>query len=170
VLSLVKKGAVSTQMSTGPTGPTGPTEEVVDFASTIAAMFPNADTVTPNIPAPAVIDISELLGSHAAVQAQETTDRATLSVLLNETRETLRPQLFEWAAKGFPTIYVIQQFTVSPPTICSDGVARSVYDYVVYLLGQDMGTIIAAIQTLCVGIQISYSFSGNTLRIHANKA
>jgi len=116
-----------------------------------------------------VIDISELLGSRAAVQAQETTDRATLSVLLHESRETLRPQLFEWAAKGFPPIYVIQQFTVSPPAVCSDGVARSVYDYVVYLLEQDMGTIIAAIQTLCVGIEISYSFQGNTLRIHANK-
>jgi hypothetical protein len=82
----------------------------------------------------------------------------------------LRPQLFEWAAKGFPPIYVVQQFTVSPPNVCSDGVARSVYDYVVYLLGQDMGTIIAAIQTLCVGIQISYSFQGNTLRIHVSKA
>lgn len=153
-------------MSTGPTGP----DEVVDFASTLAAMFPNAASVTPSVPTPTVIDISELLASHAVVQAQEVTDRSTLSVLLNETRETLRPQLFEWAAKGFPSIYVIQQFTVTPPSICSDGVARSVYDYVVYLLGQEMGPTIAAIQAVCAGIQISYSFSGNTLRIHASKA
>jgi hypothetical protein len=116
-----------------------------------------------------VIDISELLASHAAVQAQEATDRATLSVLLNETRDTLRPQMFVWAAAGFPPIYVVQQFTVSPPAICSDGVARSVYDYVVYLLGQEMGPTIAAIQALCIGVQISYSFQGNTLRIHVSK-
>jgi len=133
------------------------------------ASFPDPTTVTSTAPPPMVIDISELLASHAAVQAQEATDRATLSVLLNETRDTLRPQMFVWAAAGFPPIYVVQQFTVSPPAICSDGVARSVYDYVVYLLGQEMGPTIAAIQALCIGVQISYSFQGNTLRIHVSK-
>jgi hypothetical protein len=144
-------------------------DEVVDFPSMIAAMSSNADNITPSVPVPTVIDISELLESQAAVQAQEATDRATLSVLLNQKRETLRPQLFIWAAAGFPAIYVIQQFTVSPPAVCSDGVARNVYDYVVYLLGQEMGPTIAAIQALCVGIEISYSFMGNTLRIHASR-
>jgi hypothetical protein len=118
---------------------------------------------------PVVVDIAELMASHGAVLSQEGTDRATLSVLLNETRETLRPQMFTWAAAGFPPIYIVQQFTVSPPAVCSDGVARSVYDYVVYLLGQEMGPTIAAVQALCVGIQVSYSFSGNTLRIHVSK-
>jgi hypothetical protein len=117
-----------------------------------------------------VVDIAELLASHGATQTQEAVDRSTLSVLLNETRDTLRPQMFEWAAAGFPAIYVVQQFTVSPPAVCSDGVTRSVYDYVVYLLGQEMGATIAAVQALCVGVQISYSFSGNTLRIHVSKS
>jgi hypothetical protein len=116
-----------------------------------------------------VVDIDELLASHAAIQNQEAADRATLSVLLNETRETLRPQMFTWAAAGFPAVYIVQEFTVSPPAVCSDGVTRTIYDYVVYLLGQEMGPTIAAIQALCVGVQISYSFSGNTLRIHVSR-
>jgi hypothetical protein len=115
------------------------------------------------------VDIDELLASRGAVMTQEAADKLVLTPLLNETRETLRPQMFEWAAKGFPAIYVVQQFTVSPPTVCSDGVARNVYDYVVYLLGQEMGPTIAAIQALCVGVQISYSFAGNTLRIHVSR-
>ena len=151
-------GAVDT--NSGPTGPTGPDPSVL-------ALFPSAQTGT--APPPLVVDIAELLASHAATQAQETTDRATLSVLLNETRETLRPQMFLWAAAGFPPVYIVQEFTVSPPAICSDGVTRTVYDYVVYLLGQDMATTVAAIQALCVGVQISYSFAGNTLRIHVNR-
>lgn len=118
---------------------------------------------------PMVIDITELLASHGAIVAKESNDRATLSILLNETRESLSPALFAWAAAGFPAIYVIQDFTITPPDICSDGVARPVYDYVVYLLGQDMGPTIASIQALCVGILISYSFNGNTLRIHASR-
>jgi hypothetical protein len=131
-------------------------------------MFPSASTGT--APAPLVVDIEELLNSYGAVQVKEAADRVTLSMLLNENRDTLRPQMFVWAAQGFPSTYVIQQFTVSPPAICSDGVARSVYDYVVYLLGKDMGEIIASIQALCAGVQISYSFLGSTLRIHVSKA
>jgi len=130
-------------------------------------MFPSAQTGT--IEAPMVIDISELLGSIGAVRLQETTDRATLSVLLNHTRDTLRPPMFTWAAAGFPAAYVIQQFDITPPSICSDGVVRSVYQYVTYLLGQEMGPVIARIQTLCVGVLISYSFMWNTLKIHASR-
>jgi hypothetical protein len=77
--------------------------------------------------------------------------------------------MFAWAAAGFPSIYVIQQFTVSPPAVCSDGVTRNVYDYVEYLLGQEMGLTIAAVQAMCIGVQISYSFQGNTLRIHVSR-
>jgi hypothetical protein len=132
------------------------------------AMFPNISTES--LPAPFVIDLAELLQSYGAIQAQQAIDRATLSILLNETRETLRPQMFEWAAAGFPAIYVVQRFTVTPPAVCADGVSRSICDYVIYLLGQDMATTIAGIQALCVGVVISYSFDGNTLRIHVSKA
>jgi hypothetical protein len=126
----------------------------------------------PEPPAPApemVIDIAELLTCHGAVKNQEATDLATLSTLLNLTRELLRPQMFVWAAAGFPPGFVVQEFTVSPPSACSDGVSRSTYDYVVYLLGQQMGEIIAGIQSRCVGVLMSYSFQGNTLRIHVSK-
>ena len=134
----------------------------------ILALFPPATDSGP-VPSPMVIDITELLASRGAVQGKEAADRATISVLLNETRDTLRPQMFTWAAAGFPPIYILQQFTLEPPSICSDGVSRSVYDYFVYLLGQEMGPTITAIQALCVGVTISYSFLGNTLRIHVSK-
>lgn len=120
-------------------------------------------------PAPLVVDINELLASYGAIKNQESTDRAILSVLVNETRETLRPPMFAWAAAGFPAIYVLQEFVVNPPSVCSDGVTRSFIDYVTYLLGQDMGQVIASIQALCAGVTISYSFTGNALRIHVTK-
>ena len=135
-----------------------------------SVLFPGPSTVTPNVPIPMVIDIAELTASLAGVQAQEATDRSTLNILLNETRDTLRPQMFAWAAVGFPAVYIVQSFTVSPPAICADGVARNVYDYTEYLLGKNMGEVVSAIQALCVGVQISYSFQGNILRIHVSKA
>lgn len=159
------------------TGPTGPTEEVM--SESLLSQLSALGLV--NVPAPVlpfgtgvappqfVVDIAELLASHEAAATQEAADRLILAPLLGETREILRPQMFAWAAAGFPAIYVVQQFTVSPLAVCSDGVTRNVYDYVVYLLGQEMGPTIAAVQAKCVGVQISYSFSGNTLRIHVSR-
>jgi hypothetical protein len=129
--------------------------------------FPTITTGT--TPAPLIADINELLASYGAIKNQENSDRVTLSVLVNETRETLRPPMFAWAAAGFPAIYILQEFVINPPPICSDGVTRNFVEYVAYLLGQDMGQLIATIQALCIGVTISYSFMGNALRIHVTK-
>jgi len=145
-------------MSSGATGPN----------PGLLYMFPTAKTGP--TPPPIVVDIVELIASHGGIQTKEGEDRATLNVLLNETRDTLRPPMFTWASAGFPAIYVLQEFTLTPPAVCSDGVTRSITDYVCYLLGQDMGKTIATIQSLCMGVVISYSFSGNTLRIHVSKS
>jgi len=130
--------------------------------------FPTASTGTAE--APMVVDITELLGSIGAIQVQEASDRTKLSVLLHETRDMLRPQMFEWAAAGFTPIYIVQKFELNPPPICSDGAQRSTISYVEYLLGKDIGQIIADIQALCVGVIISYSISGTTLNIHVSRA
>jgi len=116
-----------------------------------------------------ITTIKELIGSHGAVVMQETVDRNTLSVLMNESRETLRAPLFQWAAAGFPAIYIVQTFTVTPPQTCADGVVRSVYDYIEYLMGVSHGDLIATLNGLVDGMSFSYSYDGNTLRIHVTK-
>jgi hypothetical protein len=113
--------------------------------------------------------MDELMGSHAAVLAQEANDRASFASLLNPTREGYRPQLFAWAAAGFPGIYVVQSYSFTPPSVCSDGVVRDVVAYAWYLLGTDIGQVIVKIQSLLTGITVSYSFEGNVLRIHVSR-
>jgi hypothetical protein len=134
------------------------------------SMIYNLSGQTGAVEAPMVVDISELLVSIGAIQVQEASDRTKLSVLLHETRDTLRPQMFEWASAGFTPIYIVQKFELNPPSICSDGIQRNTLSYIEYLLGKDMGQIIAAIQALCLGVTISYSVSGNTLNIHVSRA
>jgi hypothetical protein len=114
--------------------------------------------------------MEELMASHAVLVAQETTDRATLFPLLNPTREGYRPQLFAWASAGFPAIYVVQSFSFTPPNVCSDGVTRDVVAYAWYLLGADISQVIVRIQSMMPGMTVSYSFAGNTLRIHVSRA
>jgi hypothetical protein len=121
-------------------------------------------------PTPPIATLEELMSSHAVVVTQEESDRTSLSALTNPTSAQYRPQLFTWAAAGFPGIYVIQSFTLTPPSICSDGVTRDIVAYVPYLTGQDIGVTIAGIQALMTGITVSFSFQGNTLRIHVSRA
>jgi hypothetical protein len=150
----VLKIGILTQMSTEPT------EEPT----------PESEPAPAPAPAPVIATIDELMASHAVIVAQESADRATLSPLLNPTRDSYRPQLFAWASAGFPAIYVVQSFTFTPPSVCSDGVVRDVVGYTWYLLGVEIADVLATIQSMLTGIVVSYSFQGNTLRIHVSKA
>jgi hypothetical protein len=131
-------------------------------------MFPSA--ATGPVEPPHIATLEELMASHGAVVNKEAEDRATLAVLCNESRETLRVPLFQWAAAGFPDIWILKSFTLEVPQTCSDGISRNVYEYFEYCLGTNMGDLIATIQTKLSGIQLSYSFQGNTLRLHVSKA
>jgi hypothetical protein len=117
-----------------------------------------------------IATLDELMSTRAAVVNKEAEDRATLAPLLNESRETLRAPLFQWASEGFPDIWIVQSFTLEVPPTCSDGISRNIYEYFEYCLGTTLGDLIAALQPKLTGIQISYSFQGNTLRLHVSKA
>jgi hypothetical protein len=156
--------------ATGPTGPTGIEMEATGPTgpTDIMTLFPNAQTGT--VEPPHIVTMEELMASHAVIVQKESVDRTSLNALVNPTRDQYRPQLFQWAAAGFPGIYVIQSFSVSPPDLCADGVRRDVNAYINYLTGSDMGTVVANIQALVTGIVVSFSFEGNSVRIHVSKA
>ena len=160
--------------STDSTGPTGP-EETVDATGPTGpteyqtvALLPTTESAP--VAPPHIVTMEELMSSHAVIVAKEVTDRAALNPLLNPTPEVYRPHLFAWAAAGFPGIYVIQSFELTPPDICSDGVARDAVAYAWYLIGVDFGSVLDDIRSLLPGITVSYSFAGNVLRIHVSKS
>lgn len=143
---------------TGPTGATGPD----------LSMFPTA--ATGPVEPPSIATLDELMQSHAVVIAKEAADKQSLSILVNPTREQYRPQLFQWAGLGFPAIFIVQTFEVTPPTYCSDGVARDAMNYLNYLLApSSLDSVLETIRSLMPGISVSFSFLGNTLRIHVSR-
>ena len=142
-------------------GPTGPDPAVL-------ALFPNA--ATGPVEPPHIATLEELMASHSAVIAKEQRDKELLSSLLSPSREEFRSQLFQWAAAGFPDLYIIQSYPITPPEICSDGVTREIGKYIEYCIDGNLGDVISSMKALMVGIQPSWSMSGNTLRIHVTKA
>jgi hypothetical protein len=154
----------------GPTGidmsvlsPTGP----IEIMNPILALFPSA--ATGPVEPPHIATIEELMASLGAIVNKESVDKQTVSVLLNETRDILRAPLFQWATLGFPSIYIIQSFTIDPPQICSDGESRNFLEYLNYCLGKDLNDVLIDIRSKMLGIVLTVSCEGNTLRIHVTK-
>ena len=144
----------------GPTGTQGP-------SMSILAMFPSA--YTGPVEPPHIVTLDELLSSYESTLAKETADKSALSILTSPSRELFRPQLFQWAAVGFPSGYIIQTFKVNPPNICSDGVTRNVGKYIEYCVGTDMGTVVESLAALMTGINVAWSTTENSLRIHVSR-
>ena len=143
---------------TGPTGPTGPD----------LSMFPTAATGPTE--APQIVTLEELMQSYAVVVAKQDADKQSLTGLVNPQREQYRPQLFQWAGLGFPSAFVVQSFELTPPNVCSDGVTRDTMAYLQFLLSPTtFDEVLEKIRALTPGIGVSFSFSGNSLRIHVSR-
>jgi hypothetical protein len=151
-------GNIIQSVSTGPTGPD----------PSILMLFPSAQTGP--IEPPIIASIEELVKSYEATIAQETQDRQILQALLTPSRELFRTQLFQWAGRGFTSRYAIHSFTLTPPSVCSDGIVRTFPGYIDYCLdGKTMGHITETMASLMPGIEVSYSIIGNTAFIYVSR-
>ena len=160
-------GSIEETGPTGDTGPTGPTGTIED--PLYLTLFPSA--ATGPIEPPQIASLEELMSSYAVVVSKEANDRNSLAGLINPTRDQYRPQLFQWAAAGFQPAYIVQTFEINPPNICSDGVSRDTMAYLQFLLSPNtLDTTLDSIRALMPGMLITFSFLGNTLRIHVTKA
>ena len=158
--------------ATGPTGTQGP-QGVVEMTGMTYFMpsgptGPQGPTMVPT-EAPNIATMEELMASHSAIISKETADTKLLSSLVTPTRDGFRPQLFQWAAAGFPDLYIVQSISVTPPDICADGVTREIGKYVEYCIGKNLGEVIEGLKALMTGMQPSWSVLGNTLRIHVTR-
>jgi hypothetical protein len=146
--------------SIGPTESTGPTGPA-PFLLPVAPME--------FVPTPP-ITIEELMDSYDAKVAQEELDKTTVCNMINESSDSLRIVLLQWASLRFPDAYIIKRITLNIPSICSDGVTRTVSEYFMYCLGSDMVTLLEKFKEKVQGIDFGYSFESNTLRIHVTRS
>lgn len=106
------------------------------------------------------ITLTELLEVHAVVVTKEATDKATLEPLTNliVSHDLLRPILVRWATGGFSTTIPIQTYTLTAPAKCADGTARAICEYIEYLLGTTMGSLMSQLTALAPEVIFSYAF------------
>lgn len=159
----------------GPSGPTGPTGATGVTGLTGATGATSATGLT-GVTGPTgatghtyIATIDQLVTQQSVAVQQEATDRDVLLPLTNPESYNFTPGLQAWASAGFPALWALVTITLNPPSPCSDGTTRTMYEYVSYLLGKDLGAATVALDTKFLGITIAYVLQANTLRICASR-
>jgi hypothetical protein len=117
-----------------------------------------------------LMTMSQLVTTNAGIIQQENADKALLTKLTAPNSSSLTPSFINWTSQGFPNIYILFSMTLNPPTVCSDGKRRTMYEYVSYLISKDLSTQIQTFQSNFLGMQMSYTITGTTVNIHVTKS
>jgi hypothetical protein len=129
------------------------------------------ETIVPEVVVPDIVSITDVINEHATIVQHESSMAAFLtSQLLTVSPLSLKPKLIEWATLGFPVIFPVLTFQVDVPSICSDGVSRSLQTFMEYSLGVPLSTVVESLSAKLPGMEVSYSCSGLHFSIHVSKA
>ena len=134
-----------------------------------------SDLPAPSVPIPepvpeAPVAIEDLLNDVFVVRQKETSDKSILEGINGLSAGTLRSMLVSWAAQGFPNAYPLLDLSIQPPAKCSDGVTRSLADYITFVSGKTLAEHVAVLQSRMTGITASYAWTGQTILIVVSKA
>ena len=145
-------------------------EETVPTEPAVVESHPDLNNPLPTEPAPLpTISIQDILGSVEVAQNQETQDKAKLEAIGVISFETLRASLLQWANRGFPNAYTIYEVPMVAPNVCSDGVSRSLPDYISFCSGKTIDEHVDVLRQRLIDIAVSYAYTGSVILIVVSK-
>ena len=121
-------------------------------------------------PPPPTLTLADILAAQEVLVQREAADKAKLEAIGQISLETLRAKLIAWAVADFPNTYSVHDVTITPPSSCSDGVTRSLADYIVFCSGKSLSDHIAPLQAMLPDITVAYTSSPPVISIVVIKA
>ena len=121
-------------------------------------------------PPPDILTLDDLLADHDLVLAKEAADKSRLDSIWGQPVQALKPKLLEWVMKGKPDGFPILELMIVPPAACSDGVARSLSDYISFCSGKTIQEHVALLQAKLPDIQVSFANFGGAVAVTVLKA
>lgn len=150
---------------TGPTGTIEEQEQLVEDTGN-SGPPPPEETQGPSY----LITLDDLLNEQTIIQQREHQDRTELGKIENPPNVAqLRQILLQWAKQGFPYAFPLFSVTLSSLSVCSDGVVRTLYPYIEYLMGESIVSLMEKLEAKLQGIKLLNSYSGTTITIHVYK-
>ena len=125
----------------------------------------------PPPPPPAPLSIADILAATDLVLQKEAADKTVLESIGALSTEDLRTRLVLWARAGFPNAHPIYSISIGPPSVCSDGVTRTLEDYIPFCSGKTLSEHTAVLQAKVTSdIQIGFANFGGSIVIVVTKA
>jgi hypothetical protein len=117
-----------------------------------------------------LITLNALKDTTQARTAKEAADRVTLQTLFDTSQNDLVTKLQAWAGTGFQQGHVVLSAPIAVPAACVDGVTRTLFDYVTYLLGSDLNAQLATLQSRVGGVTFGWSVPGGLVQVSVSEA
>jgi hypothetical protein len=137
----------------GPTGETGPTGPAWNTDPLLISEMSGGTAEPPRIL------LSDLMSQASVLQQQESTDTASLTALATPDVSDIRNKMTAWLASGMQGACNLVRVPITPPNVCSDGVSRNIYDYIVFLSGKSILEHMKAFQDLLPEFEVGYRCS-----------
>lgn len=142
--------------------------DVSGIVMDISGLYPS--TSHPGPPVPDILTLADLLADHDVVLAKEAADKALLDSIGGQSVQGLKPKLLEWMMKGKPDGFPILSLDVKPPAQCSDGVNRSLPDYIEFCSGKSIVEHVGLLQAKLPDITVSFANLGGMVCVTVLKA
>ena len=139
----------------------------MDLSGNLIGFLPFAPTPEPM---PDVLTLADLMDDHAVVVAKESSDKSLLETIGVQNVSGLKPVLVEWFMKGCPNAYPILSLNIQPPTKCSDGVVRSLSEYIEFCSEKPIQDHVALLQVKLPDMVVSFANIGGNTTIVVSKA
>jgi len=118
---------------------------------------------------PYLFSVTSLLSEYDLVVQKEASDKAVVDAIEFPNVDDMRVKLIDWALRGFPDIYQLFSITINPPFKCSDGVSRTLFNYIQYICGEGIEAKMNRLSAKLDGMLVTCSYSGNRITFHVTK-
>lgn len=119
-------------------------------------------------PAPP-ITMNDLLSSIEVLKKKEDDDKILLESIGNMSSLQLKEKLILWAIAGFPNVYEIYRVTIVPPQKCSDGISRTLSEYITFCSGKTINEHTTLLQDKVTDIVVSFANMNTYISIVVSK-
>lgn len=141
----------------------------IDLSSSLMNLYLSG-SIPSEPPPPDILTLADLLADHDLVVAKEAADKSLLDSIGGQSVQALKPKLLEWVMKGKPDGFPILELRIVPPAACSDGVARSLSEYIEFCSGKSIIEHVGLLQAKLPDIQVSFANIGGAVAVTVLKA
>jgi hypothetical protein len=116
-----------------------------------------------------VIRLDDILSVPEVRRQREAADNAILQQIANPNLGDIRNRLVEWATGGFVGDCTLFSISIEAPDVCSDGVTRSLADYIRFVSGKTIQEHTDLLRIRLPDFVVSFVWLGSVIQFRASR-